>query len=234
MANRLKEMGESAAWHLMVSAALEGAKQQGYSLKRQPGRGLSNTYEMAKGGKVQVASVRTTRDRYIAFPPLESGKRWKTLDDAELVLVSAVDDPANPQNVDVYLFPAAEVRKRFNEAYAARIANGHTVRDNYGMWVMLDKGDSQVISQIGHSLALDYPRIAHFTLDELQASADPDVRKLADETPVVEEEAGIREVQVDGPALNTVAEVLAFAREKIAGLTGMAVETVKLELKMGV
>lgn len=27
---RLKEMGESAAWHLMVGAALEGARQQGY------------------------------------------------------------------------------------------------------------------------------------------------------------------------------------------------------------
>ncbi len=234
MTNRLKEMGESAAWHLMVSAALEGAKQQGYSLKRQPGRGLSNTYEMTKDGKTQVASVRTTRDRYIAFPPLDGGKRWKTLDDAELVLVSAVDDPANPQNVDVYLFPADEVRKRFDASYAARIEKGHTVRDNYGMWVMLDKGDSQVTSQIGHSLAVDFPRIAHLTIDELQASADPDVRKMADETPVVEEEAGIREIQVEGPALNTVADVLSFAREKIAALTGMAPESVKLDLKMGV
>ena len=234
MANRLKEMGESAAWHLMVSAALEGAKQQGYALKRQPGRGLSNTYEMTKDGETKVASVRTTRDRYIAFPPLDGGKRWKTLDDADLVLVSAVDDPANPQNVDVYLFPADEVRRRFDASYAARIGAGHTVRDNYGMWVMLDEGNSDIISQIGHGLAADYPRIAHFTIDELQASADPDVRKMADETPVVEEEAGIREVQAEGAALNTVADVLTFAREKIATLTGMAADAVKLDLKMGV
>ncbi|HEV2080599.1 MAG TPA: hypothetical protein VGR19_11975 [Allosphingosinicella sp.] len=234
MTNRLKEMGESAAWHLMVSAALEGAKQQGYSLKRQPGRGLSNTYEVTKDGKTQVASVRTTRDRYIAFPPLDGGKRWKTLDDADLVLVSAVDDPANPQNVDVYMFPAEEVRKRFDASYAARIANKHTVRDNYGMWVMLDKGDDKVVSQIGHSLAVDYPRIAHFTIDELQASADPDVRKMADETPVVEEEAGVREVQAAGPTLDTVADVLSFARERIAALTGMPEDAVKLDLKMGV
>src|SRR4051812_52839 len=103
MSNRLKQMGESNAWHLMVSAALEGARRQGYLLKRQPGRGLSNTYEMTKDGKTQVASVRTTRARYIAFPPLDGGKRWKTLSDADVVLVSAVDNPANPQNVDVYL-----------------------------------------------------------------------------------------------------------------------------------
>lgn len=227
-------MGESAAWHLMVSAALEGARQQGYSLKRQPGRGLSNTYEMTKDGKTQVASVRTTRDRYIAFPPLDGGKRWKTLDNADVVLVSAVDDPANPQNVHVHLFPAEEVRKRFDASYAARIENGHTVRDNYGMWVMLDKGDEEVISQVGHGLAVDFPRIAHFTIDELQGSADPDVRKMADEAPAVEEEAGVREVQVEGPQLRTVADVLSFARERIATLTGIPADAIKLDLKMGV
>ena len=234
MTNRLKEMGESNAWHLMVSAALEGAKRLGYSLKRQPGRGLSNTYEMTKDNEIRTASVRTTRDRWIAFPPLNSGANWKTLDDVDLVLVSAVDDRSNPQNVDVYLFPADEVRKRFDASYAARMEQGHTVRDNYGMWVMLDKGEDGVPSQVGHGLAIDYPRIARFTIDELQKGADPDVRKLAEEVPVVEEEAEVHEVVVEGPQLNTVAEVLAFARDKIAGLTGMPGDAIKLDLKMGV
>src|SRR5690242_18103236 len=102
MANRLKELGESAAWHLMVRGATKGAEQAGYTLKRQPGRGLSNTYEVTKNGKTKIASVRTTRDRWIAFPPLDKGTRWKTLDDVDLVLVSAVDNRENPQNVDVY------------------------------------------------------------------------------------------------------------------------------------
>lgn len=167
MKNRLKEMGQSAAWHLMVRGAIKGAEQAGYLLKRQPGRGLSNTYEVTKDGKTKVASVRTTQDRWIAFPPLDKGTRWKTLDDVELVLVSAVDNRENPQNVDVYLFPADEVRKRFDASYAARIKQGHTVRDDYGMWVMLDKGDNEVPSQVGHSLALDYPAIARFSIDEL-------------------------------------------------------------------
>ena len=51
MSNRLKEMGENAAWHLMVRGAIKGAEQAGYTLKRQPGRGLSNTYEVTKNGK---------------------------------------------------------------------------------------------------------------------------------------------------------------------------------------
>lgn len=229
---RLKEMGESAAWHLMVGAALEGARQQGYALKKQPGRGLSNTYELTRDGKTQTVSIRTTRDRWVAFPPLDDGKRWKTLDDVDLVLVAAVDDRLNPQNVDVYLFPADEVRKRFDASYAARIANGHTVRNNYGMWVMLDNGDDAVVSQVGHGLAEDYPRIANFSIDELDGTVTKDVRKMANEAAPDAEEVVV--VANAGPALNTVADVLTFARQKIATLTGMPIETIKLDLKMGV
>lgn len=191
----------------------------------------ANTYELTKDGKTQTASIRTTRDRWVAFPPLDDGKRWKTLDDVDLVLVAAVDDRLNPQNVDVYLFPADEVKKRFDASYAARIENGHTVRNNYGMWVMLDKGDDAVISQVGHGIAEEYPRIANFSIDELEGTVSKDVRKMADEAAPEPEEA----IPADaGPPLNTVADVLAFAREKIAVLTGMPGDTIKLDLKMGV
>ncbi len=226
MTNRLKEMGETASWRLMVSAAVEGAKRSGYSLERQPGRGLSNTWALTKDGVTKVASVRTTRDRYIAFPPLEKGKRWKTLDDVELVLVSAVDDPKNPQNVDVYLFPANVVRERFDASYEARIANGHTVRDNYGMWVGLDAGDPSVISQVGSGLADEFPRIAHFTIDELEAELSvPTAREIDD---VLIE----HDVTSEIPNFTTVGEVLAWARGEIAKLSGMASESIKLDLKI--
>lgn len=229
MKNRLKEMGQSVAWHLMVRGAIKGAEQAGYSLKRQPGRGLSNTYEMTKDGKTKVASVRTTQDRWIAFPPLKKGTRWKTLDDVELVLVSAVDDRHNPQNVDVYLFPADEVRKRFDASYAARIEQGHTVRDDYGMWVMLDKGDNEVPSQVGHSLALDYPAIAHFSIDELEA-------EMAKGSGNQDADAPVEPLDVAAPVeddLLTIADVLAFARKKIAALSGLPSEAINLDLKMG-
>ena len=222
-------MGQGSAWRLMVRGALKGAEQAGYTLKRQPGRGLSNTYEMTKNGKTKIASVRTTQDRWIAFPPMDNGKRWKTLDDVELVLVSAVDNRENPQNVDVYLFPADEVRARFHASYAARIAENHTVRDNYGMWVLLDKGDDQVTSQIGHSLAIDYPAIAHFSIDELEG-------EVLDRSRVQEEAEQSDLVDTERPLddrLNTIAEVLAFARERIAALSGFPAASITLELKMG-
>jgi hypothetical protein len=230
--NRLKDMGESGAWHLMVAAALEGARQHGYALKKQPGRGLSNTYRLTKNGKTQTASIRTTRDRWVAFPPLDDGKRWKTLDDVDLVLVAAVDDRLNPQNVDVYLFPADEVRKRFDASYAARIENGHTVPNNYGMWVMLDKGDDAVTSQVGHGIAEEYPRIAKFSIDELEGKASKNIRKTTDG--VASEPEATVPVSQARPSLNSVADVLAFARERIAILTGMPADAIKVDLKMGV
>lgn len=226
MTNRLKEMGETASWRLMVRAAVEGAKQSGYELKKQPGRGLSNTWEMAKKGTAKVASVRTTRDRWIAFPPLKKGKHWKTLDDVDLVLVSAVDDPKNPQNVDVYLFPADVVRKRFDDSYAARIKNGHTVRDDYGMWVWLDSGDPSIATQVGSGLADEFPAIAHFSIDELEASGPTPLTREVEDVMIE------HDVASEVPNFSTVGEVLAWARSEIAKLSGMASDAIKLDLKI--
>ena len=232
MTNRLKEMGETASWRLMVSAAIEGAKKAGYATKRQPGRGLSNTWELTKDGTAKVASVRTTRDRYIAFPPLDGGKRWKTLDAVDLVLVSAVDDPGNPQNVDVYLLPAADVRKRFDASYAARTENGHTVRDDFGMWIMLDQGDDAIASQVGHSLAVDYPTIARFSIDELEGQITPATEQaVKDATPEPETPAEQPQAETT-PAFTTVGDVLSWARAEIARLSGMSSEAIKLDLKI--
>src|SRR6478609_9458123 len=114
MANRFDEMSDAARWHVLVDAAKNAAQAQGYNLSRVPGRGLSNIWTVEEGGKSQLASIRTTRDRWIAFPPLNGGKNWKTLDDVDLVIVAAVDAKDNPQKVEVYIFPAEDVRKRFN------------------------------------------------------------------------------------------------------------------------
>lgn len=222
MPNRLKELGESRAWNLMVRAAVKGAEDNGFQLVRKPGRGLSNTWELTKDGKTRVASVRTTRDRWIAFPPLDGGKRWKTLDDVDLVLVSAVDDRENPQNVDVYLFPADEVRKRFDRSYSARIKADHTVRDNYGMWVMIDKGDPSVVTQVGSDLAVDYPAIARYSLDELIEPAAQVTERVGIAPPAAPAE--------NEPA--TVGEVLAWARAQIARLSGVGPECIKLDLRI--
>src|SRR3954466_243062 len=121
MANRLETLSEAARWRLLVDAAKQAAEAADYQLSRVPGRGLSNIWNLTKDGKTQVAAIRTARDRWIAFPPLEKGTKWKTLDDVSLVLVATVDSKENPQSIEVYIFPADDVRERFNASYAARV-----------------------------------------------------------------------------------------------------------------
>jgi hypothetical protein len=227
MPNRLKEMGQAAFRQLLGRAAIEGAKKKGYVAKRLPGRGLSNLWQLSKNGTTKIASVRTTRDRWVAFPALAGGTRWKTLDDVELVLVSAVDDPDDPQYVDVYLFPAGVVRERFDASYKARIDAGHNVPDDYGMWVKLDAGDPNVVTQVGAGLGEEYPAIARFSIDELKGA----VPSAQQNTPQAAS-AGTGQAIVGSPAAGTVAEVLTWARSEIARLSGISSDAIKLDLKI--
>jgi len=210
----------------MVRAAVEGAKNAGYTMERQPGRGLSNIWEASKGGKTTIASIRTTRDRWIAFPPLNNGTRWKTLDDVDFVLVSAVDNPENPRHVDVYLFPAKVVRQRFDANYKARIKT-QSVPDNFGMWVRLDAAESNTSClDVGAGLAVKYPAIARFSLGELETETPVPAQRSVAEAAIENDEIGA------APVFATVGDVLAWARSEIARLSGMSSDAIRLDLKI--
>lgn len=231
MTNRLNGLPETQKWHLLVNAALKAIEADGYTISRVPGRGLSNIWNVEKNGKKQVAAVRTTRDRWIAFPPLEGGKKWKTLSDVDLVVVAAVDSKEDPQNVEVYLFPADDVRKRFNEAYAARTKAGQVHKDNYGMWVALDKDKRGIASSVGSGIIDHYKRIANYSIDALlsDAEVEEDDAELAVEEHA-EERAEAESAPVRGPS--TIGEVMNFARRRIAEVAGVRPEAVKLDLKI--
>ncbi len=226
MTNRLNELTETQRWHLLVSAAKDALESKGYTLSRVPGRGLSNIWNVEKGGKSQVAAIRTTRDRWIAFPPLENGTKWKTLDDVDLVVVAAVDAKDNPQNIEVYVFPQADVRKRFDDAYAARTKAGQVNKDNYGMWVGLDKDKRGIAASVGSGIVEHYKRIADFSVDALLSAVEmSDAETLRDT--VVDDRS---EVSNDLPA--TIAEVMEMARQRVAEIAGVRSDAVKLDLKI--
>ncbi|WP_022976814.1 hypothetical protein [Nevskia ramosa] len=227
MSTHFNELSESVRWRLMVEAAKTAAGQQGYKLSRVPGRGLSNVWNIEKDGKKQVASIRTSRDRWFAFPPLDGGTRWKTLDGADVVLVAVTDSKDDPKSVQVFLFPAAEVRKRFNEAYAARIKDGHKIPDNFGMWVCLDEDPRGIASSVGAGIATQYPPIAVFM-----------IQKLIEEIGGVAISAPVADEVIDDDAApsmavpSTIAEVMDWSRVQIASLAGVRVDAVKLDLRI--
>lgn len=219
MSNKLKELGEMNAWRLMVHAAVMGANQNGYVMKRQPGRGLSNIWEASKDNKTSIIAIRTTKNRSFAFPSLEKGEKWKTLDESDFVIVAAVDDPEKPQRIEIYLFPSDAVRERFRMVYNARIASGYTMRDNYGMWVKLDPPVNDSPMQIGGGLAVEYPAIASFSINDLEKEMSDHDDKSASIT-LTEEEGFLN-----------VSDVIAWARSEISRLSGMPIGSIKIDLK---
>ncbi len=219
---------------LMVSACVRAAEAKGFTMTRRPGRGLSTVYDAKSNGKTKVLCIRTSRSRWFAFPSLNNGKKWKTLDDCDLVMVAAFDDEENPKAINIYMFPADEVQKRFDAAYKARIKAGLTVKEGFGMWILLDEGDEEYAAQAGHSLSVDYPTIQTVKFNEMMELGEDEYGGTLEDT---EEDVTDEHELVEhskSPIFATVAEILAFAREHIAQLTGMPAGSISLDLRMGI
>ncbi len=225
MPNQFNDMPDSQTWNILVGAATRALEDNDFKLERVPGRGRSNIWETEEHGQRRRVSIRTTKDRWFAFPPLEKGTKWKTLDDVDIVVVAAVDDRADPRNVEVYRFDAAETRERFDASYAARIEAGQTVRDGFGMWVNLDEDDRGTPSCVGAGLAVAHPPIAIFPLKELIAEHEgkPTLSDELESTAAIGAAAG---------EPHTIAEVMDWARKRIATLSGVRTEAVKLDCRI--
>lgn len=225
MSNQFNDMSDTLTWNILVGAATRALEDNGFEPERVPGRGRSNIWEIEENGQRRRVSIRTTKDRWFAFPPLKKGTKWKTLDDVDIVIVAAVDDRYDPRNVEVYRFDAAETRERFDASYTARIEAGQTVRDDFGMWVNLDEDDRGLPASVGSGLAVAYPPIATFPLEQLIAKHEGE--------PAGTENAAISRASSD-PAgePHTIAEVMDWARKRIAMLSGVRTEAVKLDCRI--
>ena len=204
---------------ILVDAAIRTLAKPKVGLKRIPGRGKSNVWEIEEEGRVKRIAVRTTQDRWFAFPPMENGTKWKTLSDVDVVVVASVDDQHDPRRIQVYRFDADEVRKRFDESYAARTEAGQRHPDGYGMWVALDNDRRGLPASVGSGIAAEHAPIAICPLGE-----------EADEEPEAADEKGKEEVP--GPEPETIAAVMSFARARIAELSGVPEEAVKLDCRI--
>ncbi len=153
---------------------------------------------------------------------MEGGTVWKTLDDVEIVIVATVDDREEPENIDVYMFPADEVRKRFDASYAARIQAGQTVKDDFGMWVALDRDDRGIPASVGTGIIERYKSIATYAIKDL----------IADEPEPATDDVEPADTVAVPKSLPTIAEVMAWARERVAQIAGVGIESVRLDLKI--
>ena len=221
MSNQLEGLSETIRWRLLVDAAKKALQAQGYSMQRVPGRGLSNIWTLTKGGETKpYPSAR----RVIGGSLSTSGKGHEVENTRQVdtVVVAAVDSKDEPENIEVMMFSATEVKKRFNEAYAARIKDGQTVRDNFGMWVGLDHDDRGLAASVGSGIAEKHERLATYSIATLLEEAPQSAAE--------DSEGGERTSST--PELATIAEVMAWTRNRLASIAGVAVDAVKLDLKI--
>jgi len=121
----------------LFGLAIEALGTDGFKVEKIPGSRKPTLRRITKGGTEQVATIRTSRDTLIAFNRTKDNSAWETLQDADVVVASSVDDKDNPKFGQVHIIDAEEMRARFDRLYEARYEAGHTLRIRHPVWIFL-------------------------------------------------------------------------------------------------
>ena len=171
----------------LFEIGLETLRSLGYTIERA--HGGSSVRRVTKDGESKLVSIRTTQDRYIAFPRKKDGT-WRTLDEVDIVVAVSVDDADAPRYAWVHLLPGDEMRDRFKRSYDARKASGLRMPPGRGIWLALyNKESTDHPRRVGAGAGLVHPRLATVPL----AVNDDGLRPQAPTT--VEQRGGLTIVE---------------------------------------
>ena len=169
----------------LFKIALEALEQHGWTVERVPGSGKSSVRQITRGETSKKVSIRTTQDTTIAFPRNNADTSWVTLGEVDAVVAVSVDSPEDPKFAQVHMIDGAEMRDRFDRAYKARLAAGHTIPLGRGVWVPLYTPDStDQPSHVGAGAGLSNPAISRVPLKagDLKPSVKPaELPEMSDE-----------------------------------------------------
>lgn len=145
----------------LFSIAVESLEKIGWRVERIEGNRKSSVRPITKDGQSKIISIRTSQDTQIAFPRINSGTVWGTLDEVDAVVPVSVDDEINPKFANVHFIDGNEMRDRFNRAYAARKKAGDSLPIDRGLWVSLYHPEAtDPVTLVGAGAGLKFPPIA--------------------------------------------------------------------------
>jgi hypothetical protein len=173
--------------------ATEALGEQGWNVERVP-LGKSSVRKISRNGESKLVSIRTTQDTWIAFPRSNDNKSWVTLGEVDAVVAVSVDHWENPKFAKVHMIDGAEMRNRFDRAYKARLAAGHSISVGQGVWVPLYVEEDSTPSNVGGGAGIANPPFKVVPLDEKTSPAaaikeSPEVVQLSNEPPFTIQEA---------------------------------------------
>ena len=151
----------------LFQVGLDALKQEGWRVERVHGSGKSSLRRITRNGENKLVTIRTTQDTYIAFPREHDDSGWVTLADADLVVAVSVNDKDDPRFAQAHLIDGDEMRDRFDRAYQARLAAGHSIPRRRGVWLSLYRQEAHdPVRRVGAGAGLEHPAILRVPLDE--------------------------------------------------------------------
>lgn len=163
MGNINKRPGQRERRKELFRIGLEVTEKHLGKTERIPRIGKSSVRLAKEGDRSYKVTIRTTQDNWFGFQ--RDGNGWNTLTGMDWVVIVAVDDPRDPKLARVHLVPGDEVRDRFDRAYSARIAAGHSIPDGQPVWISVyDEDKSDSVNLVGAGVGLAYPAVAEVPL----------------------------------------------------------------------
>ena len=108
---------------------------------RASGVGNSRIRRITRNGKDKLLAIRTSQDRWLACPRARDDSKLSTLSDVDAVAVASLD-PDDPAYARIHLFDASDLEGRFDRAYVARRAAGHSIPRGRGVWIALYENEA--------------------------------------------------------------------------------------------
>lgn len=149
----------------LSAMAIQALERDGWEVTRVQGGGKSSVRRITKGGVSKLVSIRTSQNTWIAFPRDKKDQAWGTLSEVDAVVAVSVDDADTPRFAQVHMIDADEMRDRFDRAYNARKAAGHSIPIGRGVWISLYHHEGQnPVNRVGAGAGLKHPPIARISL----------------------------------------------------------------------
>jgi hypothetical protein len=212
--------GKAALKTRLFQIGVEALQKAGWTVERIPRLGKSSVRRICRGAESRTVSIRTTQNTWLAFPRNETDTGWGTLADVDVVVAVSVDSGDHPKYALVHFIEGEDMRDRFDRAYHARKAAGHSIPLGRGVWLSLYHEEArEPVYQVGAGVGLTNPPIARVPLHAAIGTAstgDAAANKVADEVETVDtaSEAGTEPLTI-GEAKLRLAQALGVSPSSI-------------------